>query len=83
MKVSEAEIDKLVIENGKAKDADAIKEAVKKEWSDFVTTQEVQGTGAGKPLAGSTVGTDGVSKASQRALEYQRSHYGAVPTKEG
>nr|DAH78783.1 MAG TPA: minor structural protein [Caudoviricetes sp.] len=40
-------------EAGKVKDADAVAEAVKSEWADFIETRSVGGVVVGKPLPGS------------------------------
>lgn len=50
MKVSQSEIDSVEIaEDGKVSNADALKEAIKGTWSDFIQTTHVQGANTAQP----------------------------------
>ena len=83
LRVSGAEIDKLEVVENKIKDADKLKEALKKEWSDFVTTTEVQGTNPQNPPKTDPNQAIGTSLAAKRMQAYQQSHYGTPIQKEG
>lgn len=72
-------------EKGEVKDAQKVKEAIEKEWADFIVTEEQHGAQTHNP-PGSTGGVisngGGVkSRAAQIAEQYNNSLYGAV--KEG
>lgn len=64
-------------EDGKLKDADNLLEGVKKEWVDFIVTEEVKG--AETPNPPSNVGGEGSSPsfASQLAQRYHSNLYGS------
>ena len=69
-------------EKGDVKDADKLKEAIGKEWSDFVVTEETHGAQSGNPLgagSGRTGNGGGTkSRAAQIASQYQASLYGST-----
>lgn len=67
--VDDVELD----EEGHIKDSDKLKEAVTKEWSDFIQTEEKRGAEVGTPPAGS-----GGGKPLSRAAQVAQKHYEAV-----
>ena len=74
-------------EKGEVKDADKVKEAIKKEWSDFIVTEETHGAQQNNPLggngnrAGSGNGGGTKSRAAMIASQYQASLYGTKEAK--
>lgn len=52
LKASQTELDKIELdENGKIKDVDKLKEAIKKEWADFIEVEGKQGAKTATPPA--------------------------------
>lgn len=67
--------------DGKIKDFDAKKEAVKKEWSDFIGTESVKGASTQTPPPGSDGGASGgsgKSRAAEIAARYHNELYGTA-----
>ena len=70
LKASQAELDKIELdENGKIKDVDKLKEAIKKEWSDFIVAEGQQGANTATPPAseGSKMSKDDIMKIKDPA----------------
>lgn len=49
--VKVTDLESITIENGKVKDADKLTESIKKEWGDFLTTQQTSGARTQTPPA--------------------------------
>lgn len=64
-------------DEGKIKDADTLKDTVKNEWSEFITTEHETGAGTPNPPQGKGGGGGGVSKASELAQKFYTNRYGA------
>lgn len=66
-------------DKGGIKDAKKATEAIKSEWSDFITTNETHGVPTPTPPAGNgSTGTHGTGRAAQIAAAYQAEHYGSA-----
>lgn len=63
---------------GTLKDSDAITEAIKKEWADFIVTEEKKGAETNNPPAGGS-GSDAPSRAAQVAAKFYKQTYGEQP----
>ena len=64
-------------DEGKIKNSDTMKENIKKEWADFVTTQEDKGADTKTPPGNSGGRNDGAnSRAAQLARQYHENLYG-------
>ena len=59
---------------GTLKDSDAITEAIKKEWADFIVTEEKKGAETNNPPAGGS-GSDAPSRAAQVAARFYKQTY--------
>lgn len=67
-------------EDGTLEGADKLTESIKKEWSDFITTEQKKGAGVENPPAGGKEGhTPG--RAGEIANRYHEGIYGAVEQK--
>lgn len=76
MKVSASNIDALVFDGDKIKDADKIIEGVKTEWADFIGTVQQQGADTSTPPE-NTGGTDNKpTRAQELAAKYHENLYG-------
>lgn len=65
--------------DGKIKDSDKMKETIKTEWSDFITTSGQQGAPTPTPPGGNNGGAGGnQSRAAELAARYQANLYGKV-----
>lgn len=65
--------------DGKIKDSDKMKETIKTEWSDFITTVEQKGASVATPPGGNNGGAGGsLSRAAELAAKYQANLYGTV-----
>ena len=66
LKCSEDTINGIELEDGKIKGADELKKSVKEEWSDFITTEGVQGAANPNPPAntGGTMSKEDIRKIS-------------------
>lgn len=63
--------------DGKIKDSDKMKETIKTEWSDFITTSGQQGASTATPPGGNNGGAGGnLSRAAELAAKYQANLYG-------
>lgn len=63
--------------DGKIKNSDAMKENIKKEWADFVTTQQDKGAETNNPPGNSGGSNNGSnSRAAQLARQYHENLYG-------
>ncbi len=70
LKASQSELDKIELdENGKIKDADKLKESIKKEWADFIVEEGKQGANTANPPAneGSKVSKEDIMKIKDPA----------------
>ncbi len=66
-------------EDGKIKDADKLKESIKSEWADFITTDSSKGADVATPPQ-NTGGTDeGDHSAMKRIMAQREQMYGAAP----
>ena len=84
--VSEKRIDSIIkvtdisslelTEDGKIKDADTRKDAVKKEWADFIQTAETQGAKTPTPPDNKGEKTDAPSRAAELTRKYREQQYG-------
>lgn len=84
--VSEKRIDSIIkvtdisslelTEDGKIKDADTRKDAVKKEWADFIQTAETQGATTPTPPDNKGEKTDAPSRAAELTRKYREQQYG-------
>lgn len=66
-----ADLDSLVIEDGKLKDADKITETIKTEWADFVVNESASGANTPNPVGNSGVKTytrDDIAKMSAEEI---------------
>lgn len=83
LRLSGEAIDGLEIDDkGVVKDADKLKESIKSEWADYITTQETHGAQTATPPQGSAGNSLNQSRAAQLAAQYNAEHYGS-PKKEG
>lgn len=63
--------------DGKIKDSDKMKETIKTEWSDFITTSGQKGADTSTPPGGNNGGAGGGSnRAAELATRYQANLYG-------
>ena len=70
--------------DGKIKDSDKLKESVKEEWSDFISTNHQQGANTPTPPGGSSNVPKGESRAAKIAAQYHNNLYGETnSSKEG
>lgn len=83
VKVSGANIDGLKIDkDGNIEEADKLKESVKTEWADFITTTGTKGADVSNPPAnGGNNNGNHTSHAAELAAQYRNSRYGN-PAKE-
>lgn len=63
-------------EDGKPKDADKLKDAIKQEWSDFIGKEETKGANTEKPPEGNGAGTHTPSRAAKVAARHYEMIYG-------
>lgn len=62
---------------GRLKNADALKEAAKTEWADFIVKEEMRGAQTNTPPAGTGAGGDtGMSRAAQNVAKHNAVIYG-------
>ena len=73
-----SDIDSLVLEDGKLKNADDLKKSAKEEWADFIVTEGEQGAKTENPPANNGTTEKPVSYAARRAAEYHNNLYGGV-----
>lgn len=75
-----ADLDSFELDkDGKIKDSDKMKESIKTEWSDFITTSGQQGAPTPTPPGGNNGGAGGnLSRAAELAAKYQANLYGKV-----
>lgn len=81
LKASADKVDAVEFDDkGAVKDAKKATEAIKTEWSDFITTTVTEGAHtATPPTGGGNNSHHGTGRAAQIAAQYQASHYGTAP----
>lgn len=67
-----------ILEDGKIKDVDTLKENAKKEWADFIVEAGTQGANVATPPANNGGGNNGASYASAFAKQFYEGRYGKV-----
>ncbi len=83
--VKVSDIDSLEIEDGKIKDADALKKSIKEEWADFIPTNVEQGANVSNPPinSGGTIKTKEEIKAIKDTTERQQAWKEYLTRKDG
>lgn len=76
--ISKVEFD----DDGKIKDSETLSENIKKEWSDFIVTEGVQGAETARPPQNNGGSSSNASVASKRVAEFYKDRYGTAITKE-
>ena len=76
LKVSGETINGLVMKDGKLDDVDALKEAIKNDWSGFIMTEKVKGADVDKPPKNDGGKEQPESRAAKIAAEYHKNLYG-------
>lgn len=81
LKASGADVDSLEFDDkGDVKDAKKKVESLKKEWSDFVTTEGTKGADTHEPPAGNpSTQPHGTGRAKEISDKYMQTHYGVNP----
>lgn len=76
--LSEVKLDK----DGAIEGVEELKESMKTEWADFITTEGKQGAGTPNPPAGKTDPPKGKSRAAEIEAKYHSDLYGEVKSNE-
>lgn len=77
VKISDQTINDLEFDtDGNVKNADALTESVKTEWSDFIQTKHTQGADVAKPPANNGGEVKKPSRAAEMVAQYRNEHYG-------
>lgn len=72
-----ADLSEVAVEDGKLKDAEALAESVKKEWSDFIVSTGTKGSEVDNPPAGGDPGSKephSIAEAMRQRMEASASH---------
>lgn len=76
-------MDDIELEDGKIKDADKVKESIKKEWPEFIVKEGKQGADVATPPAGDGSGSaKELSRAARVAAKHNELMYGTKGDKE-
>ena len=69
-------------EDGKFKDADKLKDTIKSEWADFITTEGTKGAETAKPPQNNGAEDEPDGSVAKRIAAQRAQMYGAIPTNE-